>query len=152
MDAYFAFTDECGNYQKIRSTKFNQSHPFYVRSTVIISLDDYIHLQTGMEKIKSDLGLNQNIEIKWSHFGSALKGNYKKLPHRLSVDQLKEYYFKSISLLCTLESALVYYTLTDNKMLGQVDEVALLKMHLQNAFQRIQGTVSKKKWFCYCCS
>lgn len=147
MEAYFAFTDECGNYQKIRSDKFKCSHPFYVRSTVIISLNDYIKLQKGMEDLKASLGVKQNIEIKWSHYGSALKGNYKNLPHRLTPDQLKEYYSKSLFLLCALSSVTIYYTLTDNNHIGQVNEIALLKMHLQNAYQRIQFTISERDGF-----
>lgn len=147
MEAYFVFTDECGNYQKIRSDKFKCSNPFYVRSTVIISLNDYIQLQKGMEDLKASLGVNQNIEIKWSHYGSALKSNYKKLPHHLTPDQLIEYYAKSLLLLCTLSSVTIYYTLTDNNSIGQVNEIALLKMHLQNAYQRIQNIVSERDGF-----
>lgn len=45
MDAYFSFTDECGVYEKIRSEKFLKANPFYVRATVIISLEDYLKLQ-----------------------------------------------------------------------------------------------------------
>lgn len=44
MEAYFAFTDECGCYQKNRTEKFNMAHPFYVRSTVIMSFSDYLVL------------------------------------------------------------------------------------------------------------
>ena len=47
MEAYFAFTDECGCYQKNRTEKFNMAHPFYVRSTVIMSFSDYLVLQNG---------------------------------------------------------------------------------------------------------
>ena len=88
MEAYFAFTDECGSYQKIRTEKFNKAHPFYVRSTVIISLSDYLALQKGMDDIKISFGLQPNVEIKWAHFGSALKGNYRKLPHSLTPEHL----------------------------------------------------------------
>ena len=45
MEAYFAFTDECGSYQKIRTEKFNKTHPFYVRATAIMSVSDYLVLQ-----------------------------------------------------------------------------------------------------------
>lgn len=147
MEAYFAFTDECGNYQKIRSDSFKQSHPFYVRSTVIISLVEYLQLQKETEKTKALFGLNQNVEVKWSHFGSALKNNYKKIAHRLTPGELMEYYTKVLSLLCTLSSVTIYYTLTDNSLIGQVGEIALLKMHLQNAYQRIQSTLSEKDGF-----
>lgn len=147
MEAYFAFTDECGNYQKNRTKNFNKAHPFYVRSTVIISLVDYLTLQQGMDKIKLSFGIQPNIEIKWAHFGSALKGNYKKLPHRLTPEQLKDYFSQILTLLLSLKSAIVYYTLTDNQVIGQVDETALFRMHLQNAYQKVQSTISEKEGF-----
>lgn len=147
MDAYFAFTDECGNYQKLRSDKFKKAHPFYVRSTVIISFDDYILLQNEMGRIKASLGLNQSIEIKWSHYGSALKDNYNNLCHRLTPEQLRVYYNASLKFLGSLKSVTIYYTLTDNSSIGQVNEVALLKMHLQNSYQRIQKTMSERNGF-----
>lgn len=147
MEAYFAFTDECGNYQKNRTEKFNKAHPFYVRSTVIISLHDYLALQKGMDEIKISFGLQPNVEIKWAHFGSALKGNYRKLPHSLAPEQLKDYYIQVLTLLTSLKSVTVYYTLTDNNVIRQVDETALLRMHLQNAYQKVQSTVSEKEGF-----
>lgn len=147
MEAYFAFTDECGSYQKKRSENFNKAHPFYVRSTVIISLADYLQLQKRMDEIKAAYGLHPNIEIKWAHYGSALKNNYKKIPHQLTPEQLKEYYAQSLSLLCGLKSAAIYYTLTDNRIIKQVNEISLLKMHLQNAYQRVQATVSDNDGF-----
>lgn len=147
MDAYFAFTDECGNYQKVRSSKFNKAHPFYVRATVIISFDDYLKLQTGMDEIKSSFGLASNVEIKWSHFGSAIKNNYSKIPHSLTVEQLKDYYSKVLLLLSNLKSVDIYYTLTDNNAIGAIGKVPLLKMHLQNALQKIQTTMADKEGF-----
>ena len=147
MEAYFAFTDECGSYQKIRTEKFNKTHPFYVRATAIMSVSDYLVLQNEMDKIKVSFGLQPDTEIKWSHFGSALKGNYGKIPHRLTAAQLKDYYVQVLGLLITLKSAMVYYTLTDNNEIRQVNETALLKMHLHNAYQRVQSTVSEHDGF-----
>lgn len=147
MEAYFAFTDECGSYQKNRTEKFNKAHPFYVRSTVIMSFSDYLVLQNEMDRIKMTFGLQPEMEIKWSHFGNALKGNYRKVPFRLAPAQLTEYYAQVLDLLTSLESAEVYYTLTDNNVIGRVDETALFKMHLQNAYQRVQLTVSAKDGF-----
>lgn len=144
MDAYFAFTDECGNYQKIRSAKYNRSHPFYVRATVIISLADYLTLQAEMDKIKAAFGLQSKIEVKWAHYGSALKNNYRDIPHSLSPEQLRAYFTDVITCLAERESVEVYYTLTDNRQIGQVEEVSLIKMHLQNAYQKIQTTLSER--------
>lgn len=147
METYFAFTDECGAYQKVRKEKFIRAHPFYVRSTVIISLEDYLTLQKGMDDIKISFGVQPNVEIKWAHFGSALKGNYRKIPHSLTPEQLEDYYARVLNLLSQLKSVTIYYTLTDNKEIRQVDEIALIRMHLQNAFQRVQNIVSEKQGF-----
>jgi hypothetical protein len=147
MEAYFAFTDECGQYQRIRSEKFNKAHPFYVRSTVIISWPDYLLLQNGIDDIKKAFDLNTKIEVKWSHYGSAMKKNYRDVPHRLLPEQLKEFYSQTLSLLCKLESVCVYYTLTDNNIIGQVNEIALLRMHLQNALQKVQKMMSGREGF-----
>lgn len=147
MEAYFAFTDECGSYQKERSTKFLRAHPFYVRATVIISFDDYLKLQAEMDEIKASFDLASNVEVKWSHFGSAIKNNYKNIPHNLTADQLKEYYGKVLLLLSNLKSVEIYYTLTDNNTIGAVGKIPLLKMHLQNALQKIQTTMTEKEGF-----
>ncbi len=147
MEAYFAFTDECGCYQKNRTEKFNMAHPFYVRSTVIMSFSDYLVLQNGMDRIKITFGMRPEVEIKWSHFGNALKGHYREGQCKLSPAQLAEYYAQVLDLLTSLESAEVYYTLTDNNIIGHVDKTALFKMHLQNAYQKVQSTVSAKGGF-----
>lgn len=147
MDAYFAFTDECGSYQKIRSENFIKTHPYYVRATVIMSFEDYLALQVGMDEIKSHFGLQPNVEVKWSHFGNALKNNYSKVPHTLTVDELREYYRKVLLLLCDLKSATVYYTLTENKSVQAIDDVKLIKMHFQNAMQRIQSIMFERSGF-----
>lgn len=147
MEPYFAFTDECGNYQKDRSRKFILAHPFYVRATIIISMDDYYTLQKSVADIKQSLGLSENTEIKWSHYGNSIKGNYNNVPHRLSSAQLQKYYADTLSLLNTLNSVVIYYTLTDNNLLGRVDEIALLRMHLQNACQNVQRIMQSRDGF-----
>ncbi len=147
MDAYFAFTDESGNYQKVRGEKFLLAHPFYVRSTVMISLGDYLQLQKGMDEVKASFGLSPSIEVKWSHLGNAIKGNYSKMPHKLTVEQLGEYFSCILLLMSKLSSVSIYYTLTQNDSIGHVDEAKLIKMHLQNSLQRVQATMSEKDAF-----
>lgn len=147
MNAYFAFTDECGVYEKIRGERFLKNNPFYVRSTVIISLEDYLKLQEEMDKIKLSIGLNPNIEIKWSHYGSIIKNNYSKIPHNLTQKQVEEYFKRILSFFIELKSVEIYYTFTKNDAIGRIDQVALIKMHLQNALQRIQTTMAEKEGF-----
>lgn len=144
MEAYFAFTDECGVYQKNRSKKFLKSNPFYVRATVIISLEDYIKFQTEMDRLKEELNIKPSIEIKWAHLGNAIKNNYKKTPHTLTKEQIIRYFTDILSLISKMDAVKIYYTFTPNSKIGHVGEAALIKMHLQNALQRIQTTMSEK--------
>jgi len=138
VNPYFAFSDECGDYAQIRTEKFICSHPFYVRSTIMLSMDDYITLQDKMTSIKSEFALPPQVEIKWSHYGSALKGNYQNISHNLTPIQLAEYYTKCLKFLCSLRSAVIYFTFTDNKEVKRIDKIKLIKMHLQNAYQKVQ--------------
>ena len=147
MEAYFAFTDESGQYQKNREDRFMLAHPFYVRSTVIISWADYLELQNCLNNIKTGFGLDAKVEVKWSHYGNALKNNYKDVPHHLSSKELIDYCSMVLTLLCNLKTSEVYYTFTCNNAIGRVDEISLLKMHIQNALQRVQKTVSEQNGF-----
>lgn len=79
--------------------------------------------------------------------GSAIKNNYSKIPHQLTVVQLNEYFTKVLELLTTLNSVNIYYTFTKLDAIGQIEYVPLLKMHLQNALQKIQTTVAEKDGF-----
>lgn len=147
MEAYFAFTDECGVYQKNRSKKFLKSNPFYVRATVIISLEDYIKFQTEMDRLKEKFNIKPRVEIKWAHLGNAIKNNYKKTPHTLTKEQIKNYFINILSLIAEMESVKIYYTFTQNSKIGCVGEVALIKMHLQNALQKVQTSMAEKEGY-----
>lgn len=148
MKVYFAFTDECGDYQKDRGERFVKTHPFYVRSNLIISVEDYLTLQKEITILKHNLGLKENVEIKWAHFGIALNNkNNKKVNHHLTPQQLIQYYENVLNILKSLQSVNVYYTLSENKLLPKIDKVNLLKMHLQNAYQRVQQTMEENEGF-----
>lgn len=147
MRAYFAFTDESGTYQKEKSEKYLKGTPFYVRATVIISFEDYLRLQEELDRIKISFGLTPDIEVKWSHYGSALKNNYGRMPHSLTTKELKEYFEKVLIFINGLKSVQVYYTFTPNSEIGKIEKVSLIKMHLQNALQKVQTTVSENDGF-----
>lgn len=147
MKAYFAFTDECGDYTKERNARFLAAHPFYVRSTVIMPFDDYQTMQAEMNSIKARFGLKPDVEVKWSHFGSALKNNYTDIPHRLSSEQLASYFSQIFKRFIAHESICVYLTFTDNREVHLIGEIPLLKMHLQNALQKVQTTMQANQGF-----
>jgi len=147
MEAYFAFSDECGAYQKTRSSRFVTTHPYYVRATVIMSFADYRALELELNAIKASFGLAQNVEVKWSHYGSALKDNYSKIPHQLTASQLHDYYEQVLARIKEHPSICIYYTITENKTVAAIEETLLLKWHLQNAMQRVQSTMASVNGF-----
>ena len=141
MNAYFSFSDECGNYHRDRKKRNVKADPFYVRATLIISLEDYLELQTKMNELKIAYGLGSKDEIKWSHYGNARKGRFEKVPGRFSAEWIASYIKEIITLLVSLRTAEIYYTFTDNAQVNQIDSIKLYGMHLQNAMQRIQRTM-----------
>ena len=54
MSNYFVFTDEAGAYQRRPSDAHIRSHPFYVRSNVLMDIDDYRQYQIEMQRIAGE--------------------------------------------------------------------------------------------------
>lgn len=74
----FVFTDEAGSYTKRPSESFRRSHPFYIRSSVLISVDDYRVLQKELKELNKEYGIPTGEEIKWSDLWEAVKGKYRQ--------------------------------------------------------------------------
>ena len=144
MKTYFAFSDESGTYNAEAKKKTKNDSPFYVRATLIISLEDYITLQDSIGSIKESIGLKANNEVKWSHYGNVIKKNHKRIPSYLyffSRKDLEAYYEQCLILLLTLKSVQIYFSVTDKKSVKKISTASLMKMHLQNAYQRVQSTM-----------
>lgn len=62
MEAYFAFTDECGSYQKIRTEKFNKTHPFYVRATAIMNCFLITHIRKRVVVFTTQIMIYTSLE------------------------------------------------------------------------------------------
>lgn len=139
----YNFSDECGLYKKDPNEKTLISHPYYVRSNFIIDIDEYNELECKINEIKKRYSVPYNVEIKWAHLGSRLNRR-KDIPHALTVENMRDYFAEVIKYICELDSAKIYYTFTENKTVGRVDEIKMIKMHLQNAFQRVQNEAQKK--------
>lgn len=140
MNNYFIFTDEAGVYQKNSSGSYIRSHPFYIRSNVRMSIDDYRQYQIEMQRINGEYEIPFDHEIKWSDLWSKTKGRPRnELLARMSPDRLKGYYRKIFETATTKESLMFIFTVTD--IIGRTCRWGikpLYKAHLQNAFQRIQ--------------
>lgn len=50
-ETYLAFTDEAGVYNKQPDEEFRLNHPFYIRSNVRFSADDYRVFQNEIEEL-----------------------------------------------------------------------------------------------------
>lgn len=137
---YFIFTDEAGVYQKDPSGAHILSHPFYIRSNVRMSIDDYRQYQIEMQRINGEYEIPFDQEIKWSDLWSKTKGKSRnKLIAQMSVDRLKSYYCRVFEAATEKDSLMFIFTVTD--IIGRTCRWGikpLYKAHLQNAFQRIQ--------------
>lgn len=137
-DVILLFTDECGSYQKDKSSSFVKAHPFYVRANLMINLDDYLLVEKDYYNCKKKIGIDIRSEIKWSHYGNAIKNINVPFPPEITSKELELFYKEAIEALIKRKSAKVFYTITYNPKVKRIDEVKLIKMHLQNAFQRVQ--------------
>lgn len=146
---FLLFTDECGTYTAERSKRSLSAHPFYVRANLIIALDDYLTLEEEMNCAKNDIGILVQSEIKWSHFGKTLKGRKNLVPGELGAKELFRYFDRILSCLEKLATSELYFTLTDNKAVGRISKENLIKMHLQNAFQRAEYDAASRNGYVF---
>ena len=63
MNTYFVFTDEAGAYQRKPNEKHIRSHPFYIRSNVLMSIEDYRQYQIDMQRISGEYEIPYDEEI-----------------------------------------------------------------------------------------
>ena len=92
-ETYFVFTDEAGAYNKRPNEKFRRSHPFYIRSNVRMSADDYSLFQNEIEELNKKYGVPVEEEIKWSDLWEIHKGKHRaEFLKTKSEDTLKGYY------------------------------------------------------------
>ena len=95
MSHYFVFTDEAGVYQRRPSDAHIRSNPFYIRSNVVMSIDDYRQYQIDMQRISGEHEIPFDEEIKWSDLWSKTKNNPRNdLIARMPLNRLKGYYRK----------------------------------------------------------
>lgn len=140
MSNYFVFTDEAGAYQRRPSDAHIRSHPFYIRSNVVMSIDDYRQYQIDMQRISGEYEIPFDEEIKWSDLWSKMKGNPRNdLIARIPIKRLKGYYRRIFETAVGKGSTRFMFTVTDivGRTCGWRSE-PVYKSHLQDAFQRIQ--------------
>lgn len=137
---FFVFTDEAGAYKRNPSNAHIKSHPFYIRSNVLMSINDYRKYQIEMLQIRKEYGLALNDEIKWSDIGRKARNNPRNdFIAKMSIEKLGEYYRKSLEKAIDKESICFMFTVTNliDRQCWWGNE-SIYKGHLQDAFQRIQ--------------
>lgn len=139
MSTYFVFTDEAGAYNKLPSEPFRRSHPFYIRSNVCLSADDYRVFQGEIQSLNKRYGIPIGEEVKWSDIWEVHRGKYRsEFLKGLSEDNLKGYFRKVFQNAVSKDSLLFLFTVTCVYIQPCYhSENELLKFHLQEAMQRV---------------
>jgi len=140
MGNYFVFTDEAGAYQRCPSDTHIRSHPFYIRSNVLMSIDDYRQYQIDMQRIGGEYEIPFDEEIKWSDLWSKTKNNPRNdFIAQMPDNRLKGYYRRIFETAVGKDSTQFMFTVTD--IVGRtcgLNNDAVYRFHMQDAFQRIQ--------------
>lgn len=139
MNSYLIFSDETGAYCKHPNEKFRHSHPFYIRSNVRFSSDDYRKFQNEIQELNKQYGVPIGEEIKWSDLWEIHKGKYRsEFLKEKSEDSLKGYYRRVFNRAVSKNSLEFIFTITCiyTQPCYQSEE-KILKFHLQEAMQRV---------------
>lgn len=146
---YLIFTDEAGAYKAQTTPEFRRRHPFYVRSNVMISMDDYMEFQKEMQTLNGMYEIPVGEEIKWSDLWEKLR-NRPRTPAIAAIteDRLKGYYRKVFECASQKDSLQYIFTITNvYEQYCLLDERHIYKFHLQEAFQRVQMDLRPRNEF-----
>ncbi|WP_209341451.1 DUF3800 domain-containing protein [Flavonifractor sp. AGMB03687] len=146
---YLIFTDEAGAYKAQTTPDFRKRHPFYVRSNVIISMDDYMEFQKEMQTLNGMYEIPVGEEIKWSDLWEKLR-NRPRTPAIAAIteDRLKGYYRKVFECASQKDSLQYIFTITNvYEQYCLLEERHVYKFHLQEAFQRVQMDLRPRNEF-----
>lgn len=146
---YLIFTDEAGAYKAQTTPEFRRRHPFYVRSNVIISMDDYMEFQKEMQTLNGMYEIPVGEEIKWSDLWEKPR-NRPRTPAIAAIteDRLKGYYRKVFECASQKDSLQYIFTITNvYEQYCLLEERHIYKFHLQEAFQRVQMDLRPRNEF-----
>lgn len=137
---YLVFTDEAGAYKAQTTPEFRKRHPFYIRSNVMISMEDYRDFQKEMQTLNGMYEIPVGEEVKWSDLWEKLR-NRPRTPAiaAMAEDRLKGYYRKVFECATQKDSLQYIFTITNvYEQYSLLAEQHIYKFHLQEAFQRVQ--------------
>lgn len=146
---YLVFTDEAGAYKSQTTPAFRNRHPFYVRSNVMISMDDYRDFQKEMQTLNGMYEIPVGEEVKWSDLWEKMRRR-PRTPAiaAMTEDRLKGYYRKVLECASQKESLQYIFTITNvYEQYSLLAEQHIYKFHLQEAFQRVQMDLRSQNGF-----
>jgi len=157
MEAYFIFSDEAGDYTHQLGKKLLKSHPYFIRSAVIIKCEEWTILRDSFRSLKEEFKLPVDEELKWSYVFSIIQHRRKGEPIPISSkyytlgdysnEELLNFVKEAVNLLIKLSYCRIVYTVTDNEDLkkeyGQKEkenpsEYQFHKWHIQDLMQRTE--------------
>lgn len=155
MTIFFAFSDESGLYKSKPNDKHLKSHPYYLRSTVIIYAHEWKFLTRKMAEILAKYNLPSEKEIKWSYISSLEKSldNKQKIKEDKGFyflkdkkpEDIKAYISDVISILPELQYCKIIYTVTDNTSVESYAQKTILELHIKALMQRIEMELQSDK-------
>jgi hypothetical protein len=149
MMVHFAFGDENGAYQKVRSSRFIKRYPYFIRSTLLVRADEWQLLRDQIDALRSSVAARTSTsEIKWAHLWQLKRFENRReriepshplgFLSKCSFREALQYVEQCLDSLHDLSYARVILTVTDNARCQKIAEANLYKMHLQEAMQRVE--------------
>lgn len=148
MSTYFCFSDECGDYAPNMGLKSINTHPYYIRATLLLNSNEWKDLNLQFKSLKDKYGISQSKELKWAHLWSLRRfqkksenipvGHELKYFEDFGYHKLIDFVDDSISLVNSLNDSKIILTYTKNKLNRSTSEKSILGMHLQEHMQRIE--------------
>lgn len=133
------FPDEAGQYYNRPTAKNITNDPFYVRSGVYISTEDYINFQNNIDILKTDFGVPNNQEIKWSDIYAVQKKRFRNdFLTKYSDKNIMDYIENYLNYANKYDSIKFLFTITKNKPQNIANKDYITFIHLQNIYQRAQ--------------
>jgi hypothetical protein len=146
-NTYFCFSDECGEYYQNITHRQLLTHPFYVRSTLLINSSEWKFLNNRFRELREKYGIPFG-EIKWVNLWSLrnYQKNQKEVPEKTGFKHLEnidyhtiiDFIEESLSILNELNSKKIIITYTRNNKARGYSEKKILTFHLQEHMQRIE--------------
>jgi len=151
MTVYLVFSDEAGQYRRERNANFLKRYPFYCRSSLMLSVEDWLSLRGSFEGLKSKWGIPKDFELKWdtlwlrkSMVVEKFNAKFPEISHLFLKDMLGFVQDCFVGL-GGLDSCKLVFTVTDNSSAIYYKEITLWKKHVEDIMQRVQMTAQSGK-------